>query len=78
MKDLFCKELKDGGVDIHISKEIVSLFGKDNLLNGELAIDEEGRLVIIPQKDLAHSKNIRTRTRKLMEKYKNDLDRMSD
>lgn len=78
MKDLFCKELKDGGVDIHISKEIVSLFGKSNLLNGELAIDEEGRLVIIPQKDLVHSKNIRARTRKLMEKYKNDLDRMSD
>ena len=78
MVDLFCNEVRDGGIDIHISKEIVDLVGKENLLKGELAIDEEGRLVIIPQKDLEHSKEIRARTRELMEKYRNDLSRMND
>jgi hypothetical protein len=78
MNDLFYKELNDGGATIHINKEIVNLVGKENLLKGEIAIDEEGRLVIIPQKDLARSQDIRSKTRKLMEKYNNDLKLMKD
>ena len=32
MVDLSCNEVRDGGIDIHVSKEIVDLVGKENLL----------------------------------------------